>query len=26
VLAGNQIKFTLDVFGMPMDLLVKKTT
>jgi hypothetical protein len=25
VLAGNQIKFTLDVFGMPMELVVKKT-
>ena len=24
VLAGNQIKFTIDVFGMPLELTVKK--
>ncbi len=23
---GNEIKFTIDVFGMPLDLLVKKST
>ncbi|MGH9648549.1 MAG: hypothetical protein ACRD4E_17225 [Bryobacteraceae bacterium] len=26
VLAGTEIKFTLDVFGMPMNLSVKKST
>jgi hypothetical protein len=26
VLSGDQIKFTLEVFDMPMDLTVKKTT
>lgn len=23
---GNEIKFTIDIFGMPLDLLVKKST
>ncbi len=26
VLSGNQIKFTLDIFGMPLEITVKKTT
>ena len=26
VMSGTEIKFTLDVFGMPMDLSVKKST
>jgi hypothetical protein len=26
VMSGTEIKFTLDVFGMPLDLSVKKST
>jgi hypothetical protein len=26
VLSGNQIKFTLDMFGMPLEIIVRKTT
>jgi hypothetical protein len=26
VMAGSEIKFTIDVFGMPLDLTVKKST
>jgi hypothetical protein len=26
VMAGQEIKFTIDVFGMPLDLTVKKST
>ena len=25
-LSGNEIKFTIDIFGMPVELLVKKST